>query len=162
MSAAARLGAALAAVGLAVGLVACGAPPPAVPAMPGPMMGATGDADDGYGGPGGMMDDRATTPAAALPHTGSFAGEGLDPARVLTLQSAVDQGAQPWRLEPGTTALAFARARFGWMMPRATTTAPDTVLVDDGAGGEVSLHLVQPGRTGTTGIWMVAEGTWVR
>jgi hypothetical protein len=155
-----RLGTALAAVGLAIGLAACGATSPA----PGPMMGATGssdDTDDGYGMPGGMMSGRPPSPASA-PHTGPIVGEGLDPASATALQAAVDRGVQPWRYEPDLTALAFVRGRLGWMMPRARVTAPDTVLVDDRAGGEVSLHLVQPARTGTSGVWTVTGGTWLR
>ena len=136
--------------------------------LPGPMMGSAqstpGDVDDGYGGPGGpggMMGGYPST-APAVPHSGPVAGEELDPAAVTALQTAVDQGAQPWRLDPQMVALAFARSRFGWMMPRTQRVAADTVTVDAGAGGAISLHLAQPGRTGADGIWAVTGGTWMR
>ncbi len=162
-----RVGAGVATVVLALGVAACAAAPAPVPASPSPATspstGSRGVAsDDGYrGGSGGMAAGPATTDSA-LPRTGPVAGEGLDPAAVTALQSAVDHGVQPWRLDPQATALAFTRARLGWMMPLPWRSAPNTVLVDDGAGGAVSLDLVQPDRTGATGIWTVTAGSWVR
>lgn len=156
---------ALAAAGCVTVSTPASTPAPAPsPASSHPMMGqggsASGEADDGYGGPGGMMGGTATP--TAVPHSGTVAGEALAPADVVALQRAVDRGTQPWRLDPQMTAVAFTRARFGWMMPRPERTAADTVLVDDGAGGAVSLRLVQPGRTGADGVWTVAGGTWLR
>jgi hypothetical protein len=168
VSGAARAGLATVAVVLALGASGCvtvstpASAPATAPSRP--MMGqggtASGDADDGYGDPGGMMG--GTTAAPAVPHSGPVAGEALTPAAVLTLQREVDHGAQPWRLDPQMTAVGFTRARFAWMMPRTERTATDTVVVDDGAGGTVSLRLVQPGRTGPDGVWTVAGGTWLR
>jgi hypothetical protein len=168
MSAGTRAGLAAVAIVLALGAAGCvsvSTPAPASTTAPSrPMMGqggtASGDADDGYGGPGGMMGGTAT--ATAAPHSGPVAGETLTPAALGTLQREVDHGAQPWRLDPQMTAVAFTRARFAWMMPRTERTAADTVVVDDGAGGTVSLRMVQPGRTGPDGVWTVAEGTWLR
>jgi hypothetical protein len=129
---------------------------PGTSVTPGP----GGDAGDGYGAPGGMMGHPTT--ATSVSHTGPIAGEGLDAAAVATLQAAVDQGAQPWRLDPEMVALAFVRGRFSWMMPRVERGAATTVVVDDGGGGALSLALAQPVRTGPGGIWEVTEGTWVR
>ena len=164
MITAVRCGTAVVAL-LAIVTAACGTTPMAVPGPQHPMMSATatppsGDADDGYRMPGGMMGGPPTP--TTEPHTGEVAGERLDPAAIAGLQSAVDRGAQPWRLDPKLTALAFVQGHLGWMMPRTEDSGPGTLLVDDGAGGAISLHLVQPGRTGTTGIWTVTEGTWVR
>lgn len=166
MSAAARwCGAGLAIALLALVTSACGTAPATVPAPQYPMMSGTAvppsGNDDGYGMPGGMMGGRPPSTAAA-PHTGEVAGEGLDPAAIATVQTAVDRGAQPWRLDPQLTALAFARGHLGWMMPHAQDGEPGAVVVDDGPGGAIVLHLTQPGRTGTTGIWTVTGGTWVR
>ena len=171
MTLARRLAPAVLAGALALGAAGCTttvAAPPSMPMMsPGPTTSAPavddGDRDgDGTGMPGGMMGTGTASAAPATPHTGAVAGEGLDATAVATLQSAVDQGSQPWRLDPQMTAVAFTRARFGWMMPRTARTAADTVVVDDGRGGSVSLHVVQPARTGTGGIWTVAGGTWLR
>jgi hypothetical protein len=157
---AARAGGVAAGIVVVVGLAGCGTP--ATDPSPGPMM-TTGtsvpaDADEVSGMPGGMM-DRSTT---AVPPGGTIAGEGLDPGGVAELQAAVDQGAQPWRLDPGMTALAFVQGRLGRMMPRVERSGAGTVVVADGAGGAVSLTLVQPGRTGAGGIWEVTGGTWLR
>lgn len=161
------LGLAATALVLAVAAACGGTPPVAAPGPPGPgpMMqprteSSTGDLDRDTDRDG-MMGGRWTT-TAAVPHSGALPGEQLDPAAVATLQAAVDQGSQPWRLDPELVALAFVRGHLGWMMPRPQRTAPDTVLVDDGPGGAVALRVVQPGRTGTTGVWTVAGGTWVR
>ncbi len=160
-----RVGAGLAVAVLALGVGACGAAPAPVPSSPGPMSspstGSRGGAtDDGYrGGSGGTMGGPA---ASALLRTGPVAGEGLDSAAVTALQGAVDQGAQPWRLDPQMTALAFVRSRLGWTTPLAWRSAPNAMLVDDGPGGAVSLALAQPARTGPTGIWTVTAGSWVR
>lgn len=162
-----RVGAGVATVVLALGVAACAAAPAPVPSAPGPIIspstGSLGGAtDDGYqAGSGGTM-GRPSTTTTAPPHTGEVAGEWLDPADVSTLQSAVDQGGQPWRLDPQMTALAFTRERLGWMMPLTWRSTPDTVLVVDGTGGAVSLHVTQPVRTGSTGIWTVSGGSWVR
>lgn len=166
MRAVARLGLVVGSVALVLGPAACGAG--TVPTMPGPMMRPSGsatvtsggDSADRDGAPGGMMGRLTTT--TAVPHSGPIAGEGLDAAGVSSLQAAVDQGAQPWRLLPEMTALAFVRERFGWMMPRVEGNGPTRMLVDDGVGGAASLTIAQPGRTGTDGIWMVTGGTWLR
>ncbi|MCD2195270.1 hypothetical protein LQ327_18025 [Actinomycetospora endophytica] len=163
MSIAARMAAGVTVVLLALGSVACGGDPAPVPMMPGPMMTPSseppaGDAGDGYGG----MMAGSRTATTDVRHTGPVAGEALDAGAIAALQGAVDQGAQPWRLDPEMTAVAFVRGRFGWMMPRPQRVGPDTVMVDDGAGGAVGLHLEQLGRTGPDGVWTVAGGAWLR
>jgi hypothetical protein len=158
----ARLAPAVLAGALALGAGACADAVTPVPPMTSPPSTTTGAMGDGGGSgmPGGMMGDRTATPATS--HTGPVAGEDLDPTAAASLQAAVDQGSQPWRLDPQMTAVAFARARFGWMMARPLRTAPDTVVLDGGRGGEVSVHVVRPARTGTGGIWTITGGTWMR
>lgn len=82
-----------------------------------------------------------------------------DAAAVAPLQARVDQGAQPWLLDPVETAVSFADAAYGWRAPRPGRVdggpAGSTVTVTDGDGGRLTVTLVQPGRTGPTGIWTV-------
>ena len=37
-----------------------------------------------------------------------------------------------------------------------------TFVLDDAAEHELSLHLVQPARSGSGGVWVVDSGAWVR
>ena len=102
-----------------------------------------------------------TTGAVATTADGSaVGGENLTPGQLAELQQAVDQGHQPWRVEPAAVAQAFAAARFGWSAATATPTDGHTVEVTDPASGaKATLQLQQPVRTGAGGIWVVAGGT---
>ncbi|MGH3614895.1 MAG: hypothetical protein ACRDRK_20340, partial [Pseudonocardia sp.] len=75
---------------------------------------------------------------------------------VAALQARVDGGAQPWLLDPAEVAASFANAAYGWQEPEASVR-PDGVTVDvrEAGGGQASLILSQPGRTGTGGVWVV-------
>ena len=71
-------------------------------------------------------------------------------------QAAVDRGAQPWLLDPSEVALSYAQAAHGWTEAEAFPhDAPGTVDVRDRGGERITLTLVQPGRTGPGGIWVV-------
>jgi len=112
----------------------------------------------------------AASSAAVSPGTGSaavsagaaaaVAGEGLTPDQEAELQQAVDQGHQPWRLDPAAVAQSFAAARFGWAGATAAPTDADTVEVTDlASGAKASLEEAQPVRQGAGGIWVVVSGT---
>lgn len=90
-----------------------------------------------------------TAPAVALPWPARSAAEAAG------LQQAADSGAQPWLLDPEETALSYATAAFGWTTAGAERTEPGTVLVTGPAGARRTLTLVQPVRSGSSGIWSV-------
>ncbi|KOS54310.1 acyl transferase [Rhodococcus rhodochrous KG-21] len=96
-----------------------------------------------------------TTP----PTEASFPGENLTPEEAGELQRAVDEGSQPWRLDPSLVAQAFVADRFGWSDTEARMADPHTVEVTDRADGSiVVLQLRQPVREGADGIWVVTDG----
>ncbi|MEZ7236263.1 acyl transferase [Rhodococcus sp. GXMU-t2271] len=106
-----------------------------------------------------------TSPATAYedttppPTEASFPGENLTPEEAGELQRAVDEGSQPWRLDPSLVAQAFVADRFGWSDTEARTADPHTVEVTDRADGSiVVLQLRQPVREGADGIWVVTDG----
>ena len=105
-----------------------------------------------------------TSPTAASEETTppgetSFPGEDLTPAEAGELQRAVDEGSQPWRLDPSLVAQAFVADRFGWSDTEARTADPHTVEVTDRMDGSiVVLQLRQPVREGADGIWVVTDG----
>ncbi|WP_416061949.1 acyl transferase [Rhodococcus indonesiensis] len=106
-----------------------------------------------------------TSPATAYedttppPTEASFPGENLTPEEAGELQRAVDEGSQPWRLDPSLVAQAFVADRFGWSDTEARMADPHTVEVTDRADGSiVVLQLRQPVREGADGIWVVTDG----
>ena len=52
------------------------------------------------------------------------------------LQAAFDQGHQPWRADPVTTAQACVAAAYGWRHPRGTLVSANRVSVVDETTGE--------------------------
>ncbi|WP_214370954.1 hypothetical protein [Pseudonocardia sp. H11422] len=110
-------------------------------------------------------------PTTAAPRAGGGAGTGegrsgvtllwpvTDPAEVAPLQTRVDGGAQPWLLDPAEVAVNFAGATYAWRAPEAGPVSGGTVVVTDAEGGRATVTLVQPGRTGATGIWVVSAAT---
>ncbi|EME59150.1 acyl transferase [Rhodococcus ruber BKS 20-38] len=95
----------------------------------------------------------------APPTEASFPGENLTPEEAGKLQRAVDEGSQPWRLDPSLVAQAFVADRFGWSDTEARMADPHTVEVTDRADGSiVVLQLRQPVREGADGIWVVTDG----
>lgn len=101
---------------------------------------------------------RTTAPYPAAGTT--FGGEGITGQAATDLQKAVDAGHQPWRLDRIQVAEAFVQQRFGWTNTSAETGAPMVVFVNNGSGGKVALHLVQPATAGDHGIWVVDSGVW--
>jgi hypothetical protein len=77
-------------------------------------------------------------------------------ADAAALQAEVDNGAQPWLLEPTEVAKSYAAATYGWTRAEAYP-GPNGTSVDvrNSAGDKYTLTLAQPGRTGDGGIWVV-------
>ncbi|MBU3063013.1 hypothetical protein KO481_15955 [Nocardia sp. NEAU-G5] len=100
-------------------------------------------------------------PVTGRPAPGTtFTGEGLTAAQAADLQTAVNGGHQPWRLDRVQVAKSFVQNRFGWTSVQTSTGAPMVVFVTNQDGGKVALHLVQPATQGDHGIWMVDSGVW--
>lgn len=73
------------------------------------------------------------------------------------LQSAVDEGHQPWRLSPEDVAASCA---FGSIGADVVAAGPDTYRVTDEATGEAFIvEVAQPVRQGSGGIWVVTAMT---
>jgi len=81
-------------------------------------------------------------------------------AEAAGLQRRVDDGAQPWLLDPAEVALSYVAAAYGWDAAR-TALVPDDAVEDEtvqvtGPDGALrTLTLRQPDRTGSGGIWVV-------
>ncbi|MFI1912584.1 acyl transferase [Nocardia sp. NPDC020380] len=90
----------------------------------------------------------------------TFSGEGLTPQQATDLQTAVNSGHQPWRLDQVQVAKSFVQARFGWTSVQTSMGAPMVVFVTNSDGAKVSLHLTQPATQGDHGIWVVDSGVW--
>lgn len=102
--------------------------------------------------------EQAAPPAAATPDLPWPA----DAAGAQMLQKQVDNGSQPWLLDPGEVARSFGTAAYGWQDSQAVLpggTQPhgtDTVVELHGPDDKVArLVLSQPGRKGIGGIWVV-------
>lgn len=95
----------------------------------------------------------AATPALPWP---------VDAAGTEMLQEQVDNGSQPWLLDPSEVATSFGTAAYGWQDAHAVLpggTRPDggdTLVELHGPDGKIArLVLAQPGRKGTGGVWVV-------
>ncbi|MFJ4655518.1 acyl transferase [Nocardia sp. NPDC088792] len=99
------------------------------------------------------------SPVSPAPGT-TFSGEALTPQQATGLQTAVDSGHQPWRLDQVQVAKSFVQARFGWTNVQTSMGAPMVVFVTSSDGAKVSLHLTQPATQGDHGIWVVDSGVW--
>jgi hypothetical protein len=111
--------------------------------------GCAAPAPPAAGTPAAPASAAAPAPAVALPWPARSAAEAAG------LQQAADSGAQPWLLDPEETALSYAAAAFGWTTAGAERTEPGTVLVTGPAGARRTLTVVQPVRSGRSGIWSV-------
>lgn len=100
-------------------------------------------------------------PAERPPAGTAFPGEKISGDAAHQLQTSVGAGHLPWRLDRESVAEAFVAGRFGWSQPTISTdTADNPVSVAGPHGQHVVLDLVQPARTGNTGIWVVESGAW--
>ncbi|WP_300007183.1 hypothetical protein [Pseudonocardia sp.] len=90
----------------------------------------------------------APQPAAvALPWPTGRSGE---------LQRSVDEGAQPWLLDPSEVALAYGAAAYDWAAAQAVASADGTTVDLTGPDGtRRTLTLAQPATAGPAGIWVV-------
>ena len=72
------------------------------------------------------------------------------------IQQAVDDGHQPWRLDPFAVVAAYARGALGIADP-AVRGGGETLFAVAPRGGEIIGHvrIAQPGRQGPRGIWVV-------
>lgn len=80
------------------------------------------------------------------------------------LQAAVDDGSQPWLLDPSDLADSYVSATYGWTTADSTarpggTPAKTTVDVRNTDGARRTLTVAQPGRKGAGGIWLVTADT---
>jgi hypothetical protein len=101
------------------------------------------------------------SPFTGRPAPGTtFPGEGMTSAQAADLQTAVNAGHQPWRLDRVQVAKSFAQNRFGWSSVQTSTGAPMVVFVTNQDASKVALHLVQPATQGEHGIWVVDSGVW--
>lgn len=78
-------------------------------------------------------------------------------AEAATAQAAVDQGHSPWQIDPATVASMYAENVLG-LDPSAIEATSDPVGVQISAGRiELDLVMTQPARSGSGGIWAIAE-----
>jgi hypothetical protein len=98
--------------------------------------------------------EETTTPAPAgsaaeLPWPAAGAAEAA------ALQAAVDNGSQPWLLDPAEVAVSYASAAYGWTDAEAQPGPGGIIEVRRPGGQRLALTVAQPGRTGKSGIWVV-------
>ncbi|QJY47576.1 hypothetical protein [Pseudonocardia broussonetiae] len=124
-------------------LAGCGSPTPAATPDPVPP-------------PSGVpaVTEPAVAPAVAAPWPARSAAESVG------LQESVDDGAQPWLLDPAELARSYVAAAYGWddatvVAAGGGTAGADTVDVTGPDGTRRVLTVAQPGRTGEGGIWVV-------
>jgi hypothetical protein len=75
-------------------------------------------------------------------------------------QSGVDQGHQPWLLDPAMVAESYALAELGWQNAgvEVDEVQPSSYVVTNPAtGARASLTLAQPVRHGGGGIWAIVQ-----
>jgi hypothetical protein len=112
-------------------------------------------------GPAPAASSAPSTPAAATPtapatRAGALLWPVTDASQVAALQQQVDTGSQPWLLDPSEVAVNYAVTVYGWQSPQAGAADGGTVQVTDAQGGRATVTLVQPGRSGPQGIWIVS------
>jgi hypothetical protein len=100
-----------------------------------------------------------TTVPQAAPTGTALLWPVTDLAAAQELQTRVDNGAQPWTLDPEEVAISYATTTYGWTAPESESTAPGSVDLTDPSGGTAHVTLVQPVRAGSTGIWVVSAAT---
>lgn len=106
-------------------------------------------------GPWRVVVDVSHRPASAV-----FAGiwPFTSQQQAQTAQQAVNEGHQPWLLDPRQVASAFASEVLGWVRPVSRQTGPGTVTVTwSGSEDVVRAELAQPVRQGSAGIWMITR-----
>lgn len=100
----------------------------------------------------------ATGPATADLPPGQPRWPVSEPDAIAALQAQVDDGRQPWLLDPVEVAQAFARAEYGWQSTAVDKITGQKVTVRNPDNGDSALVvLAQPGKTGPTGIWLVVD-----
>jgi hypothetical protein len=78
--------------------------------------------------------------------------------QAVAAQTGVDQGHQPWLLDPATVAAHYAAAELGWPDAQIQQTPLQTAtydMTDPASGAHATVVLGQPQRQGPTGIWAV-------
>jgi hypothetical protein len=79
-------------------------------------------------------------------------------AEANTTQAQVDQGHQPWLVDPAAVASAYAQAELGWDNATVDMVEPNQYeLTDPASGAKADLGLTQPARAGEGGIWAVTR-----
>jgi hypothetical protein len=147
----------LVAFGLAVGVAGCGSEPVATPDVAATTATVSTTATT-TSTPSATTPSAATTPSpAATKASQRFVCPKGGVEEAAELQRSVDQGHQPWWLSPKDVAAACT---FG--VPDATVKAlgADTYRVTQtSTGKKVVVNETQPGRSGSTGIWVVTKLT---
>ena len=80
-----------------------------------------------------------------------------DRATTTRLQRAVDNGTEPWLLDPAQVAISYVTAAYGWLDADARPSADGRTVDVDDSGKRVILTMTQPGRPGQGGIWVVTS-----
>jgi hypothetical protein len=79
-------------------------------------------------------------------------------AEANTTQAQVDQGHQPWLVDPAAVASVYAQAELGWENATVNMVEPHQYEVTDPASGAMArLDVIQPAREGESGIWAVTR-----
>ena len=76
----------------------------------------------------------------------------------------MDDGSQPWLLDPSDLADSYVSATYGWTAADSTarpggTSAKTLVDVRNSDGARRTLTVAQPGKKGSGGIWLVTADT---
>ncbi|GEL26212.1 hypothetical protein PSU4_51660 [Pseudonocardia sulfidoxydans NBRC 16205] len=100
----------------------------------------------------------ASSPSASSPSAaaGTLLWPVTDVTQAKALQAQVDQGSQPWLLDPSEVATNYATTVLQWRAPSAGAPDDGTVVVTDPDAGTVTLTMVQPATTGSAGVWIVS------
>ncbi|MFB3739122.1 MAG: hypothetical protein ACE14W_09195 [Candidatus Velamenicoccus archaeovorus] len=118
---------------------------------------------------GGVTPAGSPSPSAVAPAAPAFEGVWPEttPAELATAQQAVDEGHQPWRLDPGQTAVALATNLLGWSYDATSSNVVQladsraTVRISNSAFGPrvppITVALRQLDRVGPTGVWTVVK-----
>jgi hypothetical protein len=75
-------------------------------------------------------------------------------------QAGVDQGHQPWLLDPAAVAVSYAQAELGWQDAGVDQVMPQPAVyrvTDPASGTQADLTMAQVVREGSGGIWAVVR-----
>ncbi|MFP5020629.1 hypothetical protein [Pseudonocardia phyllosphaerae] len=115
--------------------------------------GNAGSVDSGTAGEGTQEKKKErSAPSSATP-----IWPASSQAQAKALQQRVDNGGEPWLLDPREVAISYAGSELGYRNPKVTVRRPGVVDLHDGNGSSasVTVTLSQTVRKGAGGIWLV-------